>query len=227
VSRLLALASMVLVLGCSDLTEGTGGVVVLEIRVPSATSVEVGEVLQLSAEALDAEGNPANVPITWRSSDPALTIDDTGLVTGVTAGTAQVQAFAGSLSSARIQLGVIPRADTLALVGDSVIVVPPEAAASAPLVVQVLSFAQVEPLPNRPVIYTVSFPATVIGAPATLPGGVLVDTITTTTAPNTSMTLSRVTGVTAPDSAFVTVRSYRASNADVAGSGQRFIVLFQ
>jgi hypothetical protein len=94
--------------------------------------------------------------------------------------------------------------------------------------VQLLSFSQAGPLTERPVIYSVSFPATVIGAPATLPGGVLVDTISTgTTGLDQSMTLSRVTGVTSPDSAFVTVRSYRASNADVPGSGQRFIVLFQ
>ncbi len=217
-----------MVLGCSDLTEGPGGVVELEIRTPAATEVEVGQVLQLTARALDRDGNPANVEVTWRSSDPALTVDNTGLVTGVAPGTADVQAFAGSLSSARVQLTAIARADTLALVGDSVVIVPPAIAASAPLVVQLLSFSQAGPLPSRPVIYTVSFPATVAGAPATLPGGVLVDTISTgTSGLDQSMTLNRVAGIASPDSAFVTVRSYRASGPDVAGSGQRFIVLFQ
>jgi hypothetical protein len=39
--------------------------------------------------------------------------------------------------------------------------------------------------------------------------------------------LSRVAGIPSPDTAIVQVRSYRSSGADVPGSGQRFIVLFQ
>ena len=216
----------VMVLGCSDVTEGTGGVVELRISTPEASEVEVGETLQLTASALDRDGNPLDVPITWVSSDPALTVDNTGLVTGVAPGSAQIQAAAGSLTSGQIPLTAIPRADTLALVGDSVVIVPTTVPASAPLVVQLLNFAQGTPLPTRPVIYTVSFPAHVTGAQATLPGGVLVDTISTgTTGLDQSMILSRGFGYA--DTAFVTVRSYRASNADVPGSGQRFIVLFQ
>jgi hypothetical protein len=219
---------LVLVLGCSDLTEGAGGVVELEIRVPAVTSVEVGEVVQLSARALDQDGNPVDVPISWRA-DAFLTVDETGLVTGAAPGTGQVQAFVGSLSSTRVPLTVIARADTLVLVGDSVVTVAADALMSAPLVVQLLSFADATPLPSRPVIYTVSFaPTAPVGSSVTLPGGVLVDTISTgTTGLDESMTLNRVAGVAPPDSAFVTVRSYRASGADVPGSGQRFIVLFQ
>jgi hypothetical protein len=217
-----------MLLGCSDLTEGAGGVVELEIRTPATREVEVGETLQLTARALDRDGNPANVEVTWRSSDPALSVDNTGLVTGVAPGTADVQAFAGPLSSGRIELTSIARADSLALVGDSVVIVPPAVPASTPLVVQLLSFSQAGPLPLRPVIYIVSFPATVAGAPATLPGGVLIDTISTgSTGLDQSMTLSRVAGIAFADTAFVTVRSYRTSGADVPGSGQRFIVLFQ
>jgi hypothetical protein len=219
---------MLMVLACSNLTEGPGGVVELEIRSPDTTEVEVGETLQLTARALDRDGNPLDVPISWLSSDPALTVDDTGLVTAVVPGTAQLQASVGSLTSAQIPLTAIARADTLALVGDSVIIVPAGAPASAPLVVQLLSFSQAEPLPSRPVIYTVSFPLAVTGAPATLPGGVLVDTISTgTTGLDQSMILSRVVEIPYADTAFVTVRSYRTSGTDVPGSGQRFIVLFQ
>jgi len=216
------------VLGCSNLTEGPGGVVELEVSTPAATDVEVGEALQLSARALNRDGNPLDVPITWLSSDPALTVDNTGLVTAVAPGTAQIQASVGSLTSRQIPLTAIARADTLALAGDSVVIVPAGAPASTPLVVQLLSFSETGPLPSRPVIYTVSFPASVGGTPATLPGGVLVDTISTgTTGLDSSMTLNRVTGIPYTDSTFVTVRSYRASGADVPGSGQRFIVFFQ
>ena len=215
-----------MVLGCSNLTEGAGGVVELEIRTPAATEVEVGETLLLTARALDRDGNPLDLPVTWLSSDPALAVDNTGLVTGVVPGTAQIQASVGSLSSAQIPLTAIARADTLALVGDSVVVVPP-GANSAPLVVQLLSFSQTGPLPDRPLIYSVSFPVITV-AGASLPNGTVVDTSSTgPTGLDQSITLNRQPVVPAPDTAFVTVRSYRASGADVAGSGQRFIVLFQ
>src|SRR4051812_26982521 len=104
-----------MVLGCSNLTEGPGGVVELEIRSPGTTEVEVGETLQLIARALDRDGNPLDVPITWLSSDPALTVDNTGLVTGVTAGSAQMQASAGSLTSEHFPLTAVARADTLVI----------------------------------------------------------------------------------------------------------------
>jgi hypothetical protein len=216
-----------MVLGCSNLTEGPGGVVELEISTPAAREVEVGETLQLTARALDRDGNPLDVPITWLSSAPALTVDNTGLVTGVAPGEAQVQASVGSLSSGQILLTAIARADTLVIVSDSIIIVPVGAAASAPLAVQVLSFSSAGPLPNRPVVYTVTSPPDVGDHTVELPGGVLIDTISTGPAGDAgAVTLNR-TAIPSPDTAIVQVRSYRASGADVPGSGQRFIVLFQ
>jgi hypothetical protein len=78
------------------------------------------------------------------------------------------------------------------------------------------------------VIYRLSFPGSIVEpAPVTLPGGVVIDTISTgTSGLDQSITVLR-TGAPYLDTAFVTVRSYRASGADVPGSGQRFIVLFQ
>jgi hypothetical protein len=54
---------------------------------------------------------------------------------------------------------------------------------------------------------------------------VLVDTISTDG--SQGLPLNRVPGIASPDTAFVQVRSYRASGADVPGSGQRFLVIFQ
>ena len=96
--------------GCSNLTEGAGGVVELEIRQPAVATIEVGQTVQLSARALNRDGDPVNVPISWRTPDATLTVDDQGLVTGVAPGTGQVQAFAGSLASARVSLTVIAAA---------------------------------------------------------------------------------------------------------------------
>ena len=216
-----------MMLGCSNLTEGPGGVVELEISTPATREVEVGETLQLTARALDRDGNPLDVPVTWLSSDPALTVDNTGLVTGVAPGEGQVQALVGSLSSGQILLTAIARADTLVIVSDSVIIVPVGAPGSAALAVHVRSFSSADPLPNRPVVYTVTSPPDVGQHTVELPGGVLIDTISTGSDGNAgAVTLNR-TGIASPDTAIVQVRSYHASGADVPGSGQRFIVLFQ
>ncbi len=104
------LLTSALALGCSNLTEGAGGVVELEIRQPAVTQIEVGDTLRLSARALDRNGDPVDVPITWRTPDSTLTVDAQGLVTGVSPGPGQVQAFAGSLPSARVALTVIAAA---------------------------------------------------------------------------------------------------------------------
>jgi hypothetical protein len=226
VRRFSLIAASLLALGCSDLVEGAGGVVELQIRVPEVTTVEVGETLQLTAIALDKEGNPAETPITWNTPDTTVTVDGTGLVTGVAPGVGQVQAFAGSLPSAAVPITVSIRADTLALVGDSVVTVAP-GANSAPLVVQLLSISQPDPLPSRTVIYSVSFPTITVGQ-VHLPNGTIVDTNSTgTSGVDQSITLNRDPVAPAPDTAFVQVRSPRASGVDVPGSGQRFIVVFQ
>lgn len=216
-------------LGCSDLTEGTGGVVELEISTPALSTLEVGESLQLSARALNREGESIDAVVEWRTLDATLTVDPvTGVVTGVSPGTGQVQAFAGSLASTRVPLTVISRADTLILIGDSIVTVSPDAATSTPLVVQLRTFSPAGPLADRPVIYAITSPPDVGPHSVELPGSVLADTLQS--APDGtvgSVTLNRVAGVMAPDSAIVEVRASRTRGAPVPGSGQRFIVRFQ
>lgn len=106
--RWVALIASALALGCSDLTEGAGAVVALEVTQPAQTQVEVGQTLQLTALALNKDGDPVTTaPIGWRAADATLTVDDQGLVTGVSPGPGRVQAFVGTLSSALISLTVI------------------------------------------------------------------------------------------------------------------------
>ena len=114
--RWAVLITSAIALGCSNLTEGAGGVVEVEIRQPAITQIAVGDTLRLSARALDRDGNPVDVPIAWRTSDATLTVDDQGLVTGVAPGPGQVQAFAGSLASARVSLTVIAAAAPVQLI---------------------------------------------------------------------------------------------------------------
>lgn len=106
-TRWATLLASALLLGCSNLTEGPNGLVELEITQPAQTQIEVGQTLQLAARALDKNGDPIAVTIGWRTADVTLTVDDQGLVTGVAPGPGRVQAFAGSLSSALINLTVI------------------------------------------------------------------------------------------------------------------------
>jgi Big-like domain-containing protein len=222
VKPLAFLVSSVVVLGCSNLTEGAGGVVGLEISTPNLKTIEVGETLPLSAQALDINGNPVAADITWGASDPTLTVDQAGVITGVSPGTGRVQAFVGSLASSLVTFTVIARADTL-VVTDSLFTVAPGVAASPPLVAKVQSLSD-GPLPSRPVIYTVLSPA---DNSVQLPGGVLVDTLTTgTDGAVSTVTLTRLNAAQ-PATAIVEVRSFRTGGSIVPGSGQRFTVTFQ
>jgi hypothetical protein len=219
-----------LILGCSNLDEGEAGVVALEVSAPSPDTLEVGESVQLVARALDRDGNTVNAAITWRGVDTTATIDPaTGIVTALFPGTARVQATVGSLASGLITLTVLAPADTLIIAGDSVLTVLSGETVSAAMLVRLESFHPAGPLASRPVIYTITSPD-LTGLPHTveLPGAALVDTVSTETDGQVSTeTLSRVTGVTAPDSAIVEVSAFRTHGAVVPGSGQRFIIHFQ
>jgi hypothetical protein len=224
VSRWVLLWWVVGLLGCSDLDEGAGGVVALEVQTPDPATVEVGEQLALAAQALDKDGNPVVAEITWRAADATLTVDPlTGVVTGVAPGPGRVQAFAGLLGSDLISFNVIARADTL-IVTDSLFTVPPGGTTSPLLVSQLQSFSPAGPLPARPVVYTLLSP---VDASVTLTGGVLADTLDTgTDGAVSSVTLTRVNSAQ-PVTAIVAVSASRTRGAAVPGSGQRFTVTFQ
>jgi hypothetical protein len=228
VRRWALLASSVVVLGCSSLTEGAGGVVGLEIRAPTLKTLEVGETLQLAAVALDKNGDPVATTVTWATPDTTLSVDATGAITGLYPGDGRVQAFTGSLASSLVTFKVVARPDSLIRVGDSVVTVAAGVAASAPLVVQLQSLSPAGPVPSWPVIYEVISPPDVGPHTVEFPGGVLLDTLTTgTDGAVSSVTLNRVNGTTQPDTAIVEVRAFRTRGDVVPGSGQRFLVLFQ
>jgi uncharacterized protein YjdB len=214
-------------LGCSGLDEGEGGVVGLEVRVPGPDSVEVGESIQLSAKPLNKEGDSVATTVTWVSADPTATVDaTTGTLTGVSAGTARVQATVGSLASELITFAVVAPADTLILASDSIVALASDAVTSPPLTVQ-LSSLVAGPLPNRGVIYALTSPDPAAGTPTVLlQGNVVSDTVATGTDGNAALALVVVTGSVPPDSAIVTVRAERTRGAVVPGSGQRFIIRF-
>jgi hypothetical protein len=235
VKRRMGLVLLAAALGCSGLPEAEGGIVGIEVRVPGPDTLEVGESIQLSARPLDKNGDSVATPIVWTAASPAgatnATIDPaTGVLTGVSLGTALVQATSGSLSSELITFSVVAAADTLVLATDSVLTVAPGVAVSGPLTTRLDSRLTNPPSPlsGRAVTYAITSPDPAVTAPTVfLPGGVVADTLITGTDGTAAPTLTVVAGVTPPDTVIVDVRAVRTRGAVVPGSGQRFIVLFQ
>ena len=94
--RTLSAATLLLALAaCSDST-GSGPKVASVTITPATPSVAVGGTVQLTAAAVDGNNQSANGSFQWNSLDPAqATVNGTGLVTGVSAGTARIVASLG------------------------------------------------------------------------------------------------------------------------------------
>jgi hypothetical protein len=222
-------AALALAAGCSNLSEVDGVVVALEVTLPAPSIIEVNESLQLSARALNKDGDSVAAAIVWTAADPTLTVDaSSGLLTGVAPGTGRVQASEGTLTSGVLTFSVIAPADTIIIAGDSVFTVAPGIDASAPLVVRVESYAPAGPVEGRSVIYALTSPDPATTTPAVVfPNGQSEDTaVTAVDGTIQAMVLTRLAGLTSPDTAIVTVRATRTRGTVVPGSGQRFIVLF-
>jgi hypothetical protein len=227
VRRWCRLLPLLAVAACSNLEEGQGGVVALEILTPSSTTLEVGDQVQLSARALDADGETVDAAIEWRTSSTALSIDAEGLATGAAAGLVDVQAVVGSLTSAQIRFDVNARADTIVIVGDSVVIVPVAAPVPANLTVRIDTQAPPGAVEGQDVIFDITQPVAGAIPVVQLANGDQSDTVRTTAEGVATVALSVVTDQVPPDTAIVEVRANRLRGAVVPGSGQRFIILFQ
>lgn len=234
--RRLALG-LVLLAACSDFTADVGGVVSLQVNRPEPATVEVGDTIQLSARALDRNGDSVAVPIVWRTADTTIALDSvTGRVSGRVAGlTGRVQAAETSLISQPITLTVVAAADTLAVPSDT-LVVAPDVPSSVALAATVLSRSDTAasgfvPAQGAIIIFAIVQPAFADPAARTveLPGGVLVDTLVTGAdgLPGTAVTVNRISGTAAPDTVRVSVAARHRSGAPVAGSDQQVLLLFQ
>jgi hypothetical protein len=214
------------IIGCSELDPAEGGVVGIEVRVPGPDSVEVGESIQLSATPLDRNGDSLAATITWVSADPAATIDaTTGVLTGVSVGTARIQATSGTLSSSFITFAVVAGADTLAISGDSIFT----ASATAPLpefVTLLSSFNPAGPVANHGVVFGIASPDPLTTPPTVVftGNGAMADTVLTAGDGTARTNLQILPSVTPPDSIIVVVSAQRIRGTPVPGTGQRFIL---
>ena len=82
---------------------------------PISASVSVAATTQFTATAKDSSGNPVNgANFTWMSSDTTIaTISNTGLTTGIQAGTANITAAANGINSIPVSLTVTQPAPAL------------------------------------------------------------------------------------------------------------------
>ena len=94
-SRLRRAALLALLAGCGNLPTTEDGVAYLEIIPPANLTIEVGATLHIQARALDRTGEPVEVPITWRTPDATISVDESGTVLGLSVGTGRVQASVG------------------------------------------------------------------------------------------------------------------------------------
>ncbi len=220
-------------IACSSVTE-TNGVISLEVLAPLNPSVEVGDTLHLTARALDRDGNEVTTaPIVWRAPDTTLAVDSlAGVVTGLVGpATGRVQAQTGNLASNFVTVTIQARPDTLVLGGPDTLRIATGITTSPPLTTQLVTYSSGDTtaLAGGTIIYEIVEPTfpTLADRTVELLGGVVLDTVTTGSdgMPSPQVTLSRVTGMTQPDSAIVEVRAFRLrGSVPVPGSGQRFIV---
>jgi hypothetical protein len=231
VRRMAAWAFAVAVLvACSGLDEGEAGVVGIEVRVPGPDSLEVGESIQLGVRPLDKNGDSVGTAVTWVSLDPTATIDPaTGVLTGVSAGTARVQASVGALGSGFITFAVVVRPDTLLIVGDSILAISRDSTTLPGFSTQVRNFATDNPVAGHAVVYTLVSPDPLTAPPSLVFTGpeATADTVLTGADGIATASLRVLGGTTAPDSAIVIISATRVRGAVVPGSGQRFILRFQ
>jgi hypothetical protein len=229
VRRWACLLSLFATTACSGLDEGEGGVVAIEVETPEFQTLEVGEEVQMVARALNADGDVVDAAISWRSSAAAVTVDGAGVVTAAAPGQANVQASVGSLASGAIGFTVQARADTLIIVGDSVFTIPigTDPPGTAALTVRLESFDPPGVVEARPVIFEITRPVAGDVPVVQLVGGQQGDTVNTSAAGVSTVSVQAVVDQTPPDTAIVEVRAERLRGEAVPGSGQRFIVLFQ
>jgi hypothetical protein len=222
---------ILVILGCSNLSESNGGIVALGLRLPSPAAVEPDDTLALIGYALDVNGDTVNTPVYWRTLDDTLLtiVDSTGLVTtSKTTGRPRVQARVGSLRSEIVQLTIRPKSDTLRLTGTDIITVPAGDSLSDTLGVVVESQNPAGGVLGTSIRYEVTEPDSGLGR-VRFPNGLLAYRVTTGSngAPATAVTLRKLTGATPPAVLRVRVSAQRPSGRAVPGSGQQFTLLFQ
>lgn len=88
---------------------GAADVGEVEVDVVGPLEVKVGEILPVAASVVDAGGEPLpDAAVTWSSSEElALYVDGSGVLLGVSPGTAELRAHSGGVTSAAVMVAVV------------------------------------------------------------------------------------------------------------------------
>lgn len=227
----IALGATIALSACSNLPAGEGGVVALELRLPSPAVVEQNDTLRLRARALNADGDSVAADVFWRTLDDTVltVVDSIGLVTtSRTSGTARVQARVGSLRSDLVSLSLRPRSDTVLLSVADTITIPAADSLSSALGARVESLDPVGGVAGTSILYEVVDTVAARGR-VRFANGLLAFRATTGSdgGPTTAVTLRKVAAQAPPPVVEVRVSASRPSGTPVPGSGQVFTLLFQ
>jgi uncharacterized protein YjdB len=102
--------------GGSSSSSSTSTTVTKITLTPATANVAVGQTQAFYAAPVDANNNAVSTVITWTSSTPAVaTIDSNGVATGLTAGTTQITATAGGVTSNSATLTVTQKVASVSI----------------------------------------------------------------------------------------------------------------
>lgn len=223
--------AVVLLLGCSDVFDTTNEVVQVQVLANIVTILDVTDTSRVFAQALNKDGDVVSTaPIDWLALDTTAQVDASGLVRADFPGQARVQAQSGTLLSNILNFTVVPRPDTVVIVGEDTLRVLVGEGSSAALVVRLDTYEMGDTLPagGGRIEYKVVEPDSTQPRSVEFTGQVTIDTITTDAGGTSAVPilLNRVSGIMSPDSAIVEVTAFRFQIDTVPGSGQRYIIRF-
>jgi hypothetical protein len=226
----LGLLAAGLLVACSDVFDTTNEVVQIQVLASLVTILDVTDTSRVFAQALNKDGDVVPAAIAWLALDTTAQVDSSGLVTADAPGQARIQAQTGTLLSNILNFTVVPRPDTVVIVGEDTLRVLVGEGSSASLVVRLDTYEQGDTLPANGgrIEYKVVEPDSTQPRSVEFTGQVTIDTITTGAGGTSTVPilLNRVVGVLSPDSAIVEITAFRFQVDTVPGSGQRYIVRF-
>ncbi len=230
--------------GCSDVAGDFDRIIAIEIPNPLNREVEEGDTLTLEAVVLNASGEEVpDAQVWWAvldidSGQIGFTLDTTsGLVRGQFPGSARVQARFENLRSGAVTVTVTGAPDSISALSNLRLTTTATEQLSPAMIVQVLDVTTTEtptPLANKVVSFSIVFPAAPTGVTLTQGAqaqpppteGTSLDVLTLANG-NASAFLTRITGMSQPDSAVVEATVITAAGQQVAGSPVTFVVEFE
>ena len=224
------LLAVVVLLASTDLIDTSNEIVQVRVLASIITILDVSDTSRVFAQALNKNGDVVPAPIEWLALDTTAGVDSSGLVRADFPGQARIQAQTGTLLSNILNFTIVPRPDTVVIVGEDTLRVLVGEGSSAPLEVRLDTHEMGDTLPANGgrIEYRIVEPDSTQPRSVEFTGQVTIDTVTTgldgtSTVP---VLLNRVAGVTSPDSAIVEITAFRFRVDTVPGSGQRFVIRF-